>query len=701
MASQSKFSKVAQQLGEIAYTRSPILGQMMEVASIFKRPDSSVNPNQSRLRNAVAFTKDMAIQRSPILQQMAMFSDFVKYVFEDDSEPDHTKSRISANPHDIHADGTSSSRIQVTLKNEKGIQLKEGGDHVFLTTTVGNLSTVADIGKGQYVSTLTSNVAGNAVVTAYLGPNNTSPVIGRVSVRITDQSSPSDSPSGSPAGSSPSVSESPTVYPPPAPGSPAVSESPTVYPPPAPGSPGPSSQTVSNVTTSPPPQPPNQQPQGAASRMIQLPREGSNLRAARSMSGGITRAIKNVFNSQQQNKEQVGASVTDYFEAADNKYFVSLKSSETHLEKIVGLLEKQVDMMAKTFDIKEEDDERTRESSRLNTVDRGGVNVPRVMGTVGGIRPDMGQISEEDPQAKEKNWLEWLGENLDEILAGKIAYDTLRGGWKKLGGLKGVVGKGLKYVPSVSKISKLAFAAKKIVPKAAPWVSKGLAAAGISKAAPWISKLTSSGTVKGVLKLAPKILGPAAVASTVYDGYAAAKGVIDESEALREQYPELRGLNFGLVQEKYLVERPELLAQAVEEAKRNGSFQRNIKAWETRKQENLSRTAPVGSSTLDIEPSIVSPTIKEPSGSGDIIKYLDSLKNSAAPSTKTNLGIIGETNTNYNSSPLNSPQPSPPIIVGPPTNVTNNHGGNVTNIYHSKDSLTPPTVIFNLPHGVQ
>lgn len=71
-----------------------------------------------------------------------------------------TQSTIVASPTAIPADGSSTSTITVQLRDAEGFALSSGGDDVTLSTTLGTLSAVQDVGNGSYTATLRSTTAG-------------------------------------------------------------------------------------------------------------------------------------------------------------------------------------------------------------------------------------------------------------------------------------------------------------------------------------------------------------------------------------------------------------------------------------------------------------------------------------------------------------------------------------------------------------
>ena len=65
-------------------------------------------------------------------------------------------STIVASPTTIAADGISTSTITVQLRDASGFPLSTGGDDVTLSTTLGTLGAVRDVGNGSYTATLRS-----------------------------------------------------------------------------------------------------------------------------------------------------------------------------------------------------------------------------------------------------------------------------------------------------------------------------------------------------------------------------------------------------------------------------------------------------------------------------------------------------------------------------------------------------------------
>ncbi|WP_234567132.1 invasin domain 3-containing protein [Rhodohalobacter sp. 614A] len=77
--------------------------------------------------------------------------------FQDTFPPSPSFTIIQANPGSIAADGTSTSEITVTLRDENDDPVTNGGFEVNLSVTMGSLGEVIDNGDGTYTATLTSS----------------------------------------------------------------------------------------------------------------------------------------------------------------------------------------------------------------------------------------------------------------------------------------------------------------------------------------------------------------------------------------------------------------------------------------------------------------------------------------------------------------------------------------------------------------
>ncbi len=80
-----------------------------------------------------------------------------------------TTTTINASPISIPADGSSTSRIEVRLRDADGVPLAAGGDDVRLSTTLGTLSAVQDNRNGTYTAILRSTIVpGTATISGTL-----------------------------------------------------------------------------------------------------------------------------------------------------------------------------------------------------------------------------------------------------------------------------------------------------------------------------------------------------------------------------------------------------------------------------------------------------------------------------------------------------------------------------------------------------
>lgn len=623
----SKYKKIAQALGESVYSRSPVIGGALEVAQLFKKPDTTLDPSSSRLKNVGRFAVDTAVQNSVVLRKAANVFDFIMSLRE--GEPSHLRSSITTSTTNIQANGTSAARIKVTLRDNQSNQIQSGGDQVHMVTSEGVLSPVVDMGDGTYTANLTSNVAGAATVSAHLGTNTLAPRIGSVSIQIVGTGGPGSG--GGPGGSGPG------------PGGGSGSS----------GGPGnTSSQITDNVTE-------------------------------------LADKIQEIVESSP-------SKVVEYLEDKDNKYSKSLDQANARLERIIEILQEQVDIMKMTADINEEMNERSLEAKRLGTVGRTPSDTLRSSLLPGEppVRPDMAQM--DDPRQQEDGGggvlggiMNFLGENW-ELIAGGSALAL---GKTRLGRMASTV---FSKLPGKAAIGR--FMTK--MPGA------GAATGLLSKAAPWL------GRAGGV---ASKFLGPLSMGLIGKDIYDFGKQAVDKSEALRERYPDLRGLNLGLAQEQYLVESPDndgdgipdMLADAVKEAKRNGTFDRNMRELDARARATVNGKGwvtenptpgpllPQTEKFMGDEPgSMMTPQ----NGTDEIMKYLDSLQSPSAMRTQSNLDVVGK--AAMPQVPVETTKSAPVIVnkQGGPTNI--NNGGNVTNIIMGGSSLTLPQLAYNLPSAL-
>jgi hypothetical protein len=79
---------------------------------------------------------------------------------------DAGQTEITADPTTILANGTSTSTVTVTVRDEEGNRIPSGGDDIQLFTTAGSLGPVTDRNDGTYTATLTSSTtSGIATIT--------------------------------------------------------------------------------------------------------------------------------------------------------------------------------------------------------------------------------------------------------------------------------------------------------------------------------------------------------------------------------------------------------------------------------------------------------------------------------------------------------------------------------------------------------
>ena len=97
---------------------------------------------------------------------------------------DPSTSTITADPTSIPADGSSTSAINVQLKDANANNLTTGGDTVTLSTNLGSLGPVSDNNDGTYTATLTAGTtAGTATIT---GTVNTEAITDTATVTFTE-----------------------------------------------------------------------------------------------------------------------------------------------------------------------------------------------------------------------------------------------------------------------------------------------------------------------------------------------------------------------------------------------------------------------------------------------------------------------------------------------------------------------------------
>jgi len=108
--------------------------------------------------------------------------------------PDAGQSTLSSASQELPANGSSTTQITVQLKDDAGTDIPNGGNSVYITTSAGTLSDgqggasgsallANDNGDGTYTVTLTSSeTPETAAITAYLGPTDSDPTIGNLSI---------------------------------------------------------------------------------------------------------------------------------------------------------------------------------------------------------------------------------------------------------------------------------------------------------------------------------------------------------------------------------------------------------------------------------------------------------------------------------------------------------------------------------------
>ncbi|MBT8282220.1 MAG: thrombospondin type 3 repeat-containing protein, partial [Muriicola sp.] len=87
--------------------------------------------------------------------------------------PDLTISTITATPLSIVADGSSTSNILIQLFDANGNAITTGGESVVVSSTLGTVGNVTDLGNGSYSAILTSGtIAGTANLSFTINGNN-------------------------------------------------------------------------------------------------------------------------------------------------------------------------------------------------------------------------------------------------------------------------------------------------------------------------------------------------------------------------------------------------------------------------------------------------------------------------------------------------------------------------------------------------
>ena len=133
----------------------------------------SVNPTGGTLAgtttvvavNGVATFNSLSIARAGAGYRLAVGASAITGATSDPftitpGPPFGPTTQITAAPTSIPANGTSTSTITVEVRDAQGNRRVTGGDVVTLSTTIGTLSAVTDLGNGTYSATLTSSTTG-------------------------------------------------------------------------------------------------------------------------------------------------------------------------------------------------------------------------------------------------------------------------------------------------------------------------------------------------------------------------------------------------------------------------------------------------------------------------------------------------------------------------------------------------------------
>jgi hypothetical protein len=138
---------------------TPSLGGGIEAIQAQATAPTGTQPTTYYLTFDFTITSDLATTSNGVVQNHIPL----------DPVASASTSTITASPTSVAADGTSTSTITVQLKDANGNNLTTSGGVVTLSSTLGTLSSVIDHGDGTYTATLTSNAAGDAVISGLLG----------------------------------------------------------------------------------------------------------------------------------------------------------------------------------------------------------------------------------------------------------------------------------------------------------------------------------------------------------------------------------------------------------------------------------------------------------------------------------------------------------------------------------------------------
>lgn len=436
--------------------------------------------------------------------------------------------------------------------------------------------------------------------------------------------------------------------------------------------------------------------------------------------------------------------MVEYLENKQNPYYIMMERSNVYLEKITNLLAEQHKAFKESLKLQKEDRERQISQSDLSRVGRE-PNILSQVRTSTTMPPAITEgLGTDTPEQGEGGGLlsgltGFLGKWWKELGIGaalvKFRGSLMRGlstALSSIGNLgRSLLGRGARPGgspsaprPPTPRVNAPLPQGPAAIPRGAP-LPQGPAAppggapslpgaggavptgappvgpAGAPLAAPAAAATTGLGTATLGATAATIGLGVLAGTPLTVGAIAGYEGVT-RSEELRDQYPELRGLALGYTQERYLVDNPEMLRQAIDEAKRDGSYDRNMRAWEISQRvvggadaltpsissplqysgPNISLTAP-GTMTPDVQ------------GASDIQRYLDSIQSPVVSRAQSALESISRPQVPLS---FGTAVSSTPVIVnnqGGPTSI--NNGGNVTNIVTGGASLALPQLTFNLP----
>jgi hypothetical protein len=434
----------------------------------------------------------------------------------------------------------------------------------------------------------------------------------------------------------------------------------------------------------------------------------------------------------------------EYLDNKQNPYYLMIQDSRNYLEKIVELLVEQQRVLERSMQIEAESSERQKSLFELGNVNRE-PDAKTQIRTEQTLPPAVTEglgLATPQQQDDEGGWFsEWfdgffstmkkkgkgsrIGRSMSRIWNNmKGVGRGLSGRWAPRGAAPSAGGGVPRTAPPLNAGGAPVVRGAPTIPSSAPPVGPATPPSPISSAPPVgpaaaaaaagaAAGTTTTTTATGGAGTAafsalsvPAIAAGVTIAGlvgTVATGYASVR----RSEELRQRYPELRGLNLGVSQEEYLVQRPEMLAQAVEEAKRNGTFERNMRAFDltadqsTRVEDRVGSplaTPGFGDTQRYHGMSLPLPQTDETERMEEIRRYINGISSPSTEKTQTTIHAITRPSVPLS---FGTSVPSSPVIVnnqGGPTSV--NNGGNVTNIITGGSSLTLPQLAYNLPSAL-